>query len=90
MSIIAPDDLTIADRCRVVQAERGHVWLGKPLRLVELEPVGLYDNGHARVVPKGTGFCIQHGRDGRTEERIFQSEEVCKTAILRRQPTRAA
>ena len=90
MSIIAPDGLTIADRCRVVRPERGHVWLGKPLRLVELEPVGWYDNGQSRVVPRGTGVSIQHVRDGRKEDGTYQSEEACKAEILRRQPSRAA
>ena len=90
VTIVSADGLQVADRCRVLRAEGGKLWLGKPLRVVSLEPVGLYDNGQHRVVPNGTGFSIQNCRDNRAEDRVYQSEEQAKSEILRRMPTRVA
>ncbi len=90
VTIVSADGLQVADRCRVLRAEGGKLWLGKPLRVVSLEPVGLYDNGQHRVVPNGTGFSVQNCRDNRAEDRVYQSEEQAKSEILRRMPTRVA
>ena len=90
VSIISADGLEIADRCRVTKAESGHVWLGKPLRLVEMEPVGLFTDGSLSVWPAGTGFSIKHSRDGMVEDRIYVNEDACRSEILKRRPTRAA
>jgi len=90
ITLVSHDGAQIADRCRVTRAEGGRLWLSKPLRLVQLEDVGLYDDGAHRVVPVGTGFSIQSCRDGHTGEMVFRSEAAAKNEILRRKPTRAA
>ena len=90
VSIISADGLTICDRPMVVKAEAGHLWFSKPIRLITLEAVVLFENSSHRVVPVGTGYSIQTLRDGRTDDKIFGSVESCKAEILRRQPVKAA
>ncbi len=89
VSFISPDGLEIADRCRVTRAQDGQVWLSKPLRVVSLDPVGLFNDGESEVWPNGTGFSIKH-RDGMVEDKVYVSQDACRSEILRRRPTRAA
>ncbi len=89
VSLISPDGLEIAERCRVTRASDGHVWLSKPLRMVSLEPVGLFNDGQSEVWPNGTGFSIRH-RDGMVEDKVYVNQDACRVEILRRRPTRAA
>ena len=72
------------------RAQDGQVWLGKPLRMVELDPVGLFSDGQNEVWPNGTGFSIKHSRDGMVEDKVYQTQDACRVEILRRRPTRAA
>ena len=90
LSIIAADGLTVADRCMVTRVLSGSVWLSKPLRIVQLEEVGLFDNGHERVVPVGTGFSVQSVRGGHTYDKVYATEDAAKAQILKSQPVRAA
>ena len=90
VSLISPDGLEIADRCRVIRAQDGQVWLGKPLRMVELDPVGLFNDGQNEVWPNGTGFSIKHSRDGSVEGKVYQTQDACRVEIIRRRPTKAA
>ncbi len=55
VTLISADGLTIADQLVVVKALAGSVWLGKPLRMIQLEEVALYSDGKLEVVPAGTG-----------------------------------
>ncbi len=90
VSLISPDGLTIMDQAVVTKALSGSVWLGKPLRMIQLEEVALFSDGKLEVVPAGVGFAIQHVRDGGTESRINASAEAAKAEILRRQPQQVA
>ncbi len=90
VTLISADGLTIADQLVVVKALAGSVWLGKPLRMIQLEEVALCSDGKLEVVPAGTGYSLQHVRDGGTESRIYQSAEAAKAEILRRQPQQVA
>ncbi len=90
VTLISPDGLTIADQMVVTKALSGSVWLGKPLRMIQLEEVALYSDGKLEVVPAGTGYALQHVRDGGTESRIYASAEAAKAEILRRQPQQVA
>ncbi len=80
VSLISPDGLEIADRCRVTRAQDGQVWLGKPLRMVSLEPVGLFNDGQSEVWPNGTGFSIRH-RDGMVEDKVYVNQDACRVAL---------
>ena len=90
VTLISPDGLTIADQMVVTKALAGSVWLGKPLRMIQLEEVALFSDGKLEVVPAGTGFSLQHVRDGGAESRIYASAEAAKAEILRRQPVQVA
>ena len=90
VTLISADGLTIADQLVVVKALSGSVWLGKPLRMIQLEEVALYSDGKLEVVPSGVGFAVQSVRDGRMEDRMFASAEAAKSEILRRQPVQVA
>ena len=90
VTLISADGLTIADQLPVVKSLSGSVWLGKPLRLIQLEEVALYSDGKLEVVPSGVGFAVQSVRDGRMEDRMFASAEAAKAEILRRQPVQVA
>lgn len=90
VSLIAADGLTISDSHRVSKAIAGHVWLTKPLRIVKLEEDALFSDGTREVVPNGTGYSIRTVRDGRVEDKIYQTTEAAKGEVLRRQPKRAA
>ena len=90
VTLISADGLTIADQMVVTKALAGSVWLGKPLRMIQLEEVALYSDGKLEVVPSGVGFALQHVRDGGTESRVYASAEAAKAEILRRQPQQVA
>ena len=90
VSIISPDGLTICDKAMVVRAEGGHLWFSKPLRMVSLEAVGLFEDGKHRVVPVGVGYSVQSIRDGRIDDKIYATVEACKSEIVRHQPVKTA
>ena len=90
VSIISSDGLTLADQVVVVKALAGSVWLGKPLRLIQMESVGLFEGDAYRVVPAGTGFAIQGTRDSRTDDRVFATAKAAESEIHRRAPVKAA
>ncbi len=90
VTLISADGLTIADQLPVTKALAGSVWLGKPLRMIQLEEVALFSDGKLEVVPAGVGFAVQSVRDGRMEDRMFASAEAAKAEILRRQPQQVA
>ena len=72
------------------KAQAGQLWFSKPLRLVELEPVVLFENNLYQVVPTGVGYAIRTKRDGRVDDRIFASPKAAESEVLRRQPTKVA
>ena len=86
VSIISADGLTIADRAVCIKALAGHCWFGKPLRMVTLEDVSLFEDRAFKVVPAGTGFAIMSVRDARVDDKIFATADAAKAEILRRQP----
>ncbi len=90
VSLISADGNTIADQCAVVHAEAGQVRLSKPLRLIQLEALGLFSNGLYEVVPAGTGYSLKSARSGHVEDKIFSTVDAAKTEIFRRQPAKAA
>ena len=90
VSLISADGNTICDQCAVLRAEAGQVQLSKPLRLIQLEALGLFSNGLYEVVPNGVGYSLKGGRSGHVEDKIFGSVEAAKTEIFRRQPAKAA
>ena len=89
VTIISADGLQLADRCRVVRAQSGAVWLSKPLRMVELQDVALFQTPHHEVVPVGTGFSVRTLRGGVIDPKVFQTEEQAKMAVLQRSPVAA-
>ena len=90
VTLISADGLSIADQMVVTKALAGSVWLGKPLRMIQLEEVALYSDGKLEVVPSGVGFAVQSVRDGRMEDRVYASAEAAKAEIVRRQPVQVA
>ena len=90
VTLISADGLTIADQLPVVKSLSGSIWLGKPLRLIQLEEVALFSDGKLEVVPSGIGFAVQSVRDGRMEDRVYASAEAAKSEILRRMPVQVA
>ncbi len=90
VSLVSADGNTIADQCVVVRAEGGEIELSKPLRLIQLEALGLFKSGQYEVVPNGVGYSLKGGRSGHVEDKIFGSVEAAKTEIFRRQPAKAA
>ncbi len=62
----------------------GEIWLGKPLRIVNLEPEILFEGAAHTVVPVGVGFSIKHHRSGQEEDRVFQTVAATKTELSRR------
>ena len=90
VTIIASDGLTKADRATVIKAEAGSLWFSKPLRVIQLDPVALFEDKMFRVVPRGVGYAVQSIRDGRTEEKVYMTVEAARTEITKRQPVKAA
>ncbi len=90
VSIISADGLTIADRAVCIKALAGSCWFGKPLRMVTLEEVNLFEDRAFKVVPAGTGFAIMSVRDARVDDKIFATADAAKSEILRRQPVTIA
>jgi hypothetical protein len=90
VSLVSHDGLVIADQLPVINSEGGLVFLGAPLRMVKLEPpsAGLFSNGRMAVVPNGTGYGIRRLRDNVLEERIYNSPEAARQAIITREPVR--
>ncbi len=90
VSMVSADGNQICDSCRVVKAEGGKLWLGAPLRMIELDAVSYYSDSFDAVVANGTGYSIFNIRGGHTGDRTFVSVEAAKQEIIRRRPTRAA
>jgi hypothetical protein len=86
VTIISPCGNHVAESLPVIRAEGGSVQLGKPLRMVELAEIGLFDNGFMRVVPAGTGYSIETVRDGATDPKVYETAKAAEQEILRRQP----
>ena len=90
VTVISPDGCEIADSCVVTRAQGGSVWLGKPLRLIALEPQSLFSDGMTEVVPAGTGFSLRNVRSGRTDDAIFATAEAARVELEKRKPKRVA
>jgi hypothetical protein len=90
VSIISADGLEMADSCIVRDMQKGHVFLTKPLRLIQFAEVALFQTEQRAVVHSGAGFAVKRLRDGVIEDRIFASEEQAKAAILREMPVAVA
>ncbi len=90
VTLISADGETVCEGAMVTKAEAGSVWFSKPLRLIQLEPVALFEDRMYRVVPRGVGYAVQNIRDGRTEEKVFASVEAAKVDIVKRQPVKLA
>ncbi len=90
VSLVSADGNTIADQCVVVRAEGGEIELSKPLRLIQLEALGLFKSGQYEVVPNGVGYSLKGGRSGHIEDKIFASVDAAKSEIFKRQPAKAA
>ena len=86
VTIMSADGTVKCDSLTVTRALGGEVWLGKPLRIVKLEPDILYEDKAHSVVPVGTGYSIKHARTDVVEDRVFASVAAAKTELGRRQP----
>ncbi len=90
VTLISADGETVCEGAMVVRAEGGQCWFGKPLRLVQLDGVALFEDRMYRVVPRGTGYAVQGVRGGRTESKVFPTVEAARVDIVKRQPVKAA
>lgn len=90
VTVISSDGLTIADQAMVVRAEAGRLWFSKPLRMVKLEEIALYEDGQYAVVAVGVGYSLKVKRDGSVDSRVFNTVDAAKQEILRRQPIKVA
>jgi len=90
VTLISRDGCQFADRCIVVSALGEKVWLGKPLRMVSLQPQAIFSDGHFSVTPAGTDFAICECRSGRVEDVLYRTAEQAKAEIIRRQPVTVA
>jgi len=86
VTIMSADGTVKADQLTVIRAMGTDVWLGKPLRIVALEPDILYETKSHSVVPVGVGYSIRHARNDVVEDRVFASVAAAKTELNRRQP----
>ncbi len=86
VTVMSADGLVKVDSMTVTRALEGSVWLGKPLRIVALEPDILFEDKAHSVVPVGTGYSIKHARSGQTEAKVFASVAAAKVELSRRQP----
>ena len=90
VTLISADGETVCEGVMVTKAEAGSVWFSRPLRMVQLEGVALFEDKMYRVVPRGTGYAVQNIRDSRTEEKVFPTVEAAKVDIVRRLPVQVA
>ncbi len=90
VTVMSADGLVKCEAMTVVRAICGDVFLGKPLRLVSLDPEILFESAALAVVPAGTGFSIKHARSGHTEDRVFATVDAAKVELNRRQPVQVA
>ena len=90
ITLIDATGTTIADHVPIVRAEGGHLWFGKPLRLIQLEEVALWENAEYRVVPNGTGYSIEPKRGGARDGMIYATVGAARAEIERRAPVKVA
>lgn len=86
VTVISPDGLVRADSA-MVTAGGSEVYFSKPLRLVEMQPVALFETVSHRVIPEGSRFAIQSKKDGTVDRtKLYQTVEAAKHELLARQP----
>lgn len=90
LTIVSADGDVIWDSCIVKKAEAGHVYLSKPGRIVELEPGVLWSDGHAEIVPVGTGYSIHHIKTGHTDTHIHPTVDSARATYERTKPAKVA
>ena len=82
VTVVSADGLTIGDSFVVTRAEGGKVYLGKPLRMIELEPTALYSDGVREVVAVGTGYGVRNIRSARLDGNVtFPTARAAESAL---------
>ncbi len=87
VTCLSADGKIKVESMTVVRAVGPDVFLGAPLRIVEMETdVAFEDSAGHEVIPSGVGYAIKHTKGGKVEDRIYATAAAAKTELNRRAP----
>ena len=90
ITVIDADGLRITERMPVTKAVGSEVFLGKPLRIIEMEAEALFADEIFEVVANGARYSIRDKRSGHTDQYTYETAKAAEHEIMRRRPRSAA